>query len=191
MDKENKLIIGIAAVFAVIVVLLAINGMFNGMIEKRNAVDKSWGDVQTSYQARLDTIPKFVETAKFSIDFQKKLAIDYAAAREKLSNPGPKDDLASYQTTADNNFDALVINVRQEAVPEAKLDQLTELNSEIDSAERVIRHQRDAYNQRVKEYNDATQFFPNSWFAGMWKFEARKYFEADKEASKSPEVKLL
>lgn len=160
---------------------------YNGMVGSRNAVDRAWSDVEASYQRRLDTIPKFAKNAQFSADFQLKLATDYAKYREGVDKAAANGDPGALQQAANNGYNALLIAIRQEAVPQAKTDQLTELNAQIENVERVINHDRRAYNEAVLRYNNRVQSFPGNVFAGMFGFEPRKGFKAEPEAEKSPD----
>lgn len=180
------------AVLGVIAAILLFVGWtsYNGMVTGRNAVDKSWSDVEAAYQRRLDTLPKFVKTAQFSADFQLKLATDYAKAREGTRQAASSGDPGALQKAANDGYNALLIAVRQESVPQAKTDQLTELNAQVENVERVINHERKAYNESVLQYNNRIQTFPGSVFAGMFGFEARKGFQAEEGAERSPDFDL-
>jgi LemA protein len=192
----NNLMKGLIIIGIICLVLLIIGGVIvsagNDIVTKRNNVDKTWDDVQSAYQRRLDTIPKFAQVAKFSTEFQINLTLKYAEARSKIANAGASNNATQLQQVADQEMQGLTIMIQQEAVPEAKIDQLTELNAEIDSVERVINHQRDAFNQAVFVYNTAIQTFPNSAIMGMmgWKYESREGFQAQNGADISPPLIL-
>lgn len=182
-----KALIVLGGVLLVVLALvLAYFGIRNGIIKSENAVQKSWGDVEAAYQRRLDSIPKHAQTAQFSADFQRKLQQDYVQGREGIKNAAATGDPEALQKAANDGYQALVIAVRAEAVPEAKLDQLTELNAEIESIERSINHERKAFDDAVNEYNDKVRTAPGSWFG----FAPKKPFAAEAGAEKSPEYKL-
>lgn len=166
--------------------ILAYFGIRNGIIRAENAVEKSWGDVEAAYQRRLDSVPKHAQTAQFSADFQTKLQEKYVQGREGIKNAAATGDAEALQKAANDGYQALVIAVRAEAVPEAKLDQLTELNAEIETIERSINHERKAYNEAVLNYNNSIRTWPGSMFG----FAPKKPFAAEAGAEKSPEYKL-
>ena len=61
----NRTWIIIGSIFAVIlIVFLAYRSNFNTANELQKEVDKSWANVQTSYQRRADLIPQLVATVK-------------------------------------------------------------------------------------------------------------------------------
>lgn len=187
-----KKVLGTIAVIAALtlLVILIMVGLYNDMVGKRNATTKAWSDVEAAYQRRLDVIPKFAETAKFSIKFQKDLAIKYAEAREKVAEAAKNNKPDDLETVANAMATNLLISVRQEAVPAAKTDQLTELNAQVENIERVINHERKAFNQAVLDYNNAIQTVPGVWLASGWKFKPMTGFNAQEGAEKSPDLKL-
>ncbi len=192
--QKGSVLLGVVVGLVVIVgiLCLALMGTYNSGGSKRNAAIKAWDDVEAAYQRRLDTIPKFAKTAQFSVQFQLKLAKDYAQAREGIKNAATSGNPETLQKNADNAFKGLMSAVRQEAVPEAKTAQLTELNAEIESIERVVNHERKIFNDVVKTNNDAIQSVPNKWFISWfgWNFQLMKGFTAQPGAEKSPDLDL-
>ncbi len=169
-------------------------GSYNGLVSADNDVEKSWGNVQSAYQQRLDTLPKFAKTAKLSAEFQIALQQRYVEARNNVSTAAQRGDPSELESVANAQFESVrsFITIQVEAVPEAKTDQLTELNAQIESVERVIKHERDSYNQSVKNYKDKSRKFPGSVVAGMFSFDPNKYktFAASSDAQTSPELDL-
>lgn len=192
MGKGAKIGIGVAVLLAIVgVVFLGIYwGTYNSLVQKRNAVTKAWGDVEVAYQRRLNTIPNFVEVARFSVDFQLKLATEYAKCREGITEAAKSGEPEKLQEAANKGLAALQIAVRHEAVPEAKVDQLDQLNAEIESIERVIGHERTAFNDAVRNYNNGIQTIPGIWWAQKWGHSPMKSFEAEEGAEKAPKVEL-
>lgn len=174
----------------VLLTVLSMFGMYNGMVSGRNQTTNAWSNVEAAYQRRLDVIPKFVETAKFSTKFQEELAIGYAQAREGIQTAASSKNPSSLQDAGNNALSGLMIKVRQEAVAEAKTDQITELNAQVETIERVINHERVAYNDAVKNYNTTIQSVPGVWFATNWHFTAVESFKAEVGAEKSPALNL-
>lgn len=189
-SKEGAILVGVIILVCVLITAGLVAGTYNGMISSENAVDKAWSDVEASYQRRLDVIPSFVETAEFSIEFQLELATEYAKSRECISQAANSNDPDALQRNADAEFDKLEISVRAEAVPEAKTEQLTELNSAIDNVERVVNHERKAFNDAVRDYNNAIETIPGVWFSGGWGFQERVGFTSEEGADQFPDFNL-
>lgn len=194
MGKKGSILVGvIVAVLSVIFIFgLVAWGKYNSLVSGRNAAIKSLADVEAAYQRRLDTIPKFAKTAQFSAQFQLKLIKEYAQAREGLKNAATSGNPDILQKAAEKAFGGLMIAVRQEAVPQAKTDQLTELNAGIENVERVINHERDAYNEAVMNFGNSIQSAGGKFLIGLfgWQFEPMKSFTAQPGAEKSPNYDL-
>ncbi len=188
------LIVGIVGLLVLIVVGGCTWGSYNGLVSADNNVEKSWANVQSGYQQRLDTLPKFAETAKLSVEFQIALQERYVAARNSVNTAAESGDPTQLERVANSQFEGLrsFLTVQVEAVPEAKTEQLTELNSQIESVERVIKHERDAYNEAVKNYKDKARKVPGNIVAGMFGFDVDKYkpFQASEAAQTSPDLDL-
>lgn len=188
--KSMWVLIGLG-VFA-LVVGGCVWGSYNGMVTGRNSADEAWGNIEAAYQRRLDTIPNFAKNAKFSADFQLRLATKYAEARQSVKDAAATRDPNTLQRAADSAREALVIAITAEAVPEAKVDQLTELNAQIENVERVINHERTAYNKVCKNYRDKVQTLPGNMVAGTFGFSASycDIFKAAEGADRSPDYDL-
>jgi LemA protein len=65
---------------------------YNGMIEKQEAVNSSWAQVQNVYQRRADLIPNLVNTVKGAANFEQKTLTDVIEARSKATQITLKAD---------------------------------------------------------------------------------------------------
>jgi|GEM_PF-3801495 len=162
----------------------------NSLIGNKNAVDKAWSDVQSVYQRRLDVLPKFADDAKFSAKFQKDLAIQVAQAREVVKNMAVQARPDAFTDRVNGVTAPLIAYMRTEAATEAKTDQITELNAQIENVERMINHQRDAYNAAVLVLNNSIQQWPGSIWATGWGFTKMEGFKAEPGADKSPDLHM-
>ena len=192
MNTTQKILV---AVGIIALVLLIIFGMYisihNGIITADNEVDRTWGNVQSAYQKRLDTIPNFVETAEFSAEFQIEIQRVVAEARSNVSNFNNDINPTELQAAAEAEYNTIYARVTAEAVPEAKTDQLTELNDAIYSTETVIKHERDAFNLAVRDFNNAIKTIPGVWFApGMGYTEKYDMFKAEEGAEQGIDIDL-
>lgn len=178
------------AVGLFVVAVIFVWASYASLVGARNTVDKKLSDVGTAEQFRLDTVPKFVKTAQFSTDFQLRLNREWVQGREGIKDAVVSGNPAALQKAASDAFGAMMISVRAEAVPQAKLDQITELNAQIENAERVVRHERKAYNEVALDYNNKVQIPPSSLIALLFGFQTREFFKAEPGAEKSPDVEL-
>lgn len=171
-------------------------GIQNTAITKSQAVNKSWGDVQTSYQRRSDLIGNLVNTVKGAADFEKSTLEAVIAARARATqttidptNVTP-EQLAQFnqaQSGVSSALSRLLVTV--EAYPELKANQnFLKLQDELASTENTIQTARVRFNESVEVYNNHILKFPNNLFLG--KYKEKPYFDAEPGSDKAPEVKF-
>ena len=178
--------IGVAIVALFLFVVLPIWTTYNGMVMAGNTIDKTWQDVQAAYQRRYDTVPKFAEVAKLSMDTQTKIKTDWARLREGYGTATTPDAINKLNQQAS----LIYANFRTEVDPKLDTTQLTELNAGIDNAERVINNERKVFNSAILTYNNKVKTFPGNVVAGWFGFEAKTGFTAEVGAEKSPPLNL-
>ncbi|HQV35371.1 MAG TPA: LemA family protein [Flavobacterium sp.] len=171
-------------------------GIQNTAITKSQAVNKSWGDVQTSYQRRSDLIGNLVNTVKGAADFEKSTleAVISARARATQTTIDPtnvtSEQLAEFnkaQSGVSSALSRLLVTV--EAYPELKANQnFLKLQDELASTENTIQTARVRFNESVEFYNNHILKFPNNLFLG--KYKEKPYFDAEPGSEKAPEVKF-
>ena len=169
-------------------------GIQNTAITKSQAVNKSWGDVQTSYQRRSDLIGNLVNTVKGAADFEKSTleAVISARSRATQTTIDPtnvtSEQLAEFnkaQSGVSSALSRLLVTV--EAYPELKANQnFLKLQDELASTENTIQTARVRFNETVEGYNNHVLKFPNNLFLG--KYKEKPYFDAEPGAEKAPEV---
>jgi LemA protein len=200
--KENKMkktwiILGI------IVVLLgwaffAGKNSYNTMVTLQEGVTAQWGQVENVYQRRTDLIPNLVNTVKGYADFEKETLTQVIEARAKATsvnvNPDKLDEqsLKNFQDAQSGLSSALSrLMVVVEKYPELKANQnFMDLQAQLEGTENRITVERQKFNQSAQSYNTFIRMFPKNIFAGMFGFEKKAYFEAEKGAEKAPQVKF-
>jgi LemA protein len=171
---------------------------YNSMVEKQEAVEGQWAQVQNVYQRRMDLIPNLVETVKGVANFEKGTleAVVQARAEATKTNINASDltpeKVAQFQkaqeglTGALSKFMSIVENY-----PDLKANQnFSELQAQLEGTENRITVERMKFNEAVQEYNTYIRKFPNNMTAGMFGFEKKGYFEASAGADKAPTVKF-
>lgn len=180
------LIIGIVIV---VVIVMAIAGIYNNLVTLRNRVDNAWQNIDTQLQRRNDLIPNLVETVKgYASHEQETLGAVTTARAAAASAVTPDEKMA-----ADN---ALTGALRQllmvaEAYPDLKANaNFMQLQASLDDTENKISYARQSYNDCVLNYNNGIQTFPGNIFAGIFQFRPRSGFEAIEAARDVPQVKF-
>lgn len=180
----------------ILVIGFYVVGIQNTAITKSQAVNKSWGDVQTSYQRRNDLIGNLVNTVKGAADFEKSTLEAVISARAKATqttidptNVTP-EQLAQFnqaQSGVSSALSRLLVTV--EAYPELKANQnFLKLQDELASTENTIQTARVRFNETIEVFNNHILKFPNNLFLG--KYKEKPFFDAEPGAEKAPEVKF-
>lgn len=190
-------------VLAVIAVLLllaysSVKSSYNNMVTMQEGVTAQWSQVENVYQRRSDLIPNLVNTVKGYADFEKETLTQVIEARAKATsvniNPDKLDaqSLQNFQNAQSGLSSALSkLMVVVEKYPDLKANQnFLDLQAQLEGTENRITVERQKFNQSAQSYNTFIRQFPKNIFAGMFGFEKKAYFEAEKGAEKAPEVKF-
>lgn len=172
----------------VIILVIAIIGMYNGLVQSKIKVDNAWSQIDVQLQRRFDLIPNFVETVKGYMNHEKETFEKIAALRTSWANTqsvAEKADLDNQLSTALKTIMAV-----SENYPELKANQnFSDLSEELRNTENKISFSRQFYNDTVTMYNTKLQVFPSNIIANMFNFTARELFKAESdEARKNVKV---
>ena len=168
------------------------------MVTMQEGVTAQWSQVENVYQRRSDLIPNLVSTVKGYADFEKETLTQVIEARAKATavniNPEKLDaqSLQTFQNAQSGLSSALSrLMVVVEKYPELKANQgFLDLQAQLEGTENRITVERQKFNQTAQSYNTFIRTFPKNIFAGMFGFEKKAYFEAEKGAEKAPQVKF-
>jgi LemA protein len=190
----------VLAVIALILLLAysSVKNSYNNMVTMQEGVTAQWSQVENVYQRRADLIPNLVNTVKGYADFEKETLTQVIEARAKATsvnvNPEKLDEqsLKNFQNAQSNLSSALSrLMVVVEKYPDLKANQnFLDLQAQLEGTENRITVERQKFNQSAQAYNTFIRTFPKNIFAGMFGFEKKAYFEAEKGAEKAPEVKF-
>jgi LemA protein len=193
----------VLAVLLLIVIILA-GWVWSGrgaLIERTQAVDEKWSQVQNVYQRRFDLVPNLVASVDNFMSRQQQTLTDVIGMRQRVidlknsaegalgqQNPALLDSIATQLSRQLNSF----INVVVERYPEIKGDQLySDLMTQLEGTENRITQERRVFNQTVREYNTYRQTGLKAIVAGsIFGFPYEKeFFAAQAEAQTAPSVK--
>lgn len=185
-------IIGIVVILAIVFWVI---GIKNTGLQKNQAVNKEWGNVQTTYQRRNDLIGNLVNTVKGAADFEKTTLTAVIEARAKATSVTvDPTNVTPEQLTAFNQAQSGVSSalsrllVSVERYPELKANQnFLDLQRELASTENQILTARTRFNESVQDYNGYVLAIPQSWFLS---YKEKPYFESVAGADKPVEVKF-
>jgi len=178
-------------IVAVIAAALAVAGIYNGLVKRRNQVNNSWSQIDVQLKRRHDLIPNLVEAVKGYMEFEKATLTQVINARAAAVSAAPQGPQAQAQaenmlTGALRQLFAVVENY-----PDLKANQnVMSLQEELTSTENKISFARQFYNDSVMTYNVKIQQFPSNLVAGMFNFSERQFFQAEETDKEVPKVDL-
>ena len=184
---------------AIVVLVVAFGGCagcgtYNSLVDADEQVEEAWGNVQSTYQRRLDLIPNLVSTVQGAADFEQEtlaqvtqLRSEAVQAQTNFQQAGTIEGQQSALASAESalgRFLLIMENYPQLRATEAFRD----LQVQLEGTENRINVARTRYNEAVRAYNTKVRRFPAALFAGIFGFERRTPFEADSGAEQAPTV---
>lgn len=171
-------------------------GVYNGLVNKQEAVNQAWAQVAATYQRRLDLIPNLVATVKGYAQHESAtlLAVTNArAAAFQATPPTAPDNASQVKQFADaqaNLTSALgKLQVVVESYPNLKANEnFLALQSQLEGTENRITVARERFNQAAQDYNATIRRFPGSIVAKFTGFTIKPYFSAQPGAEIAPKV---
>jgi LemA protein len=184
--------------FLVVVAVLLIAGLlagsllmsaYNRMVTDREAVDRSWAQVENVLQRRGDLIPNLVETVKGYASHEREIFESVAEARGRLAGAATPREAAAANAGLTSALGRLLAIA--ENYPDLKANaNFIRLQDELAGSENRIATERMRFNEAVRAYNTLIKRFPNNLIAGFFGFGEKEYFEAAAEAREVPKVKF-
>lgn len=174
----------------VILALLWLVVSYNGFVTARGTVSKTWAQVETQYQRRVDLVPNLVSTVKGAANFEQETFRQVTEARSAWAQAktiGDRTGQIQAAGTFDNALSRLLVTV--EAYPQLQATQaFRDLMTQLEGTENRIAVARKDYNDAVFSYNVRTQRFPGVLAAKLLGYSPEKSFEAQPGADVAPKV---
>lgn len=172
----------------VAVLIIAIIGMYNGLVSRRIRVDNAWSQIDVQLQRRFDLIPNFVEVVKGYASHESETFEKIAQLRTSWANAGSVSEKADLNNQLSGALKTIM--AVSENYPELKANQnFSDLSEELRNTENKIAFSRQFYNDTVTIYNEKLLVFPSNIIANMFHFTPRELFQTDSdEARKNVKV---
>lgn len=171
----------------IVVVLVAVVGLYNNMVNLRLKVKNAWAQIDTQLKRRFDLIPNLVETVKGYMNHEEKTLTNVIEARNKFDAASDIDAKREANDILTNSLRSIF--ALSEAYPDLKANaNFTALQNELTDTENKIAYSRQFYNDTVQMYNTAIMTFPGNIFANMFGFKEEKFFEASQEQRENVKV---
>lgn len=186
---------GLGILGIVIVIIIAIAGMFIGTYNRLQTMDENinsnWAQVENQLKRRNDLIPNLVNTVKGYATHENQIFTNIAEARAKLSGAMGNNNVKGVQEGYDQLNTALSrLLVVVENYPNLKADKsFIGLQDELAGTENRLAVARKGYRQR-KSINTDIRRFPDFYNSKYLRIKSRDYFEITESEKAVPEVKF-
>jgi LemA protein len=185
-------VIGIIIAVVVVLLILFFIFVYNGLVKARNRVDNAYSQIEVQQKRRYDLIPNLVETVKGYAAHERQTLEAVTQARANAINAQQQGSVTE-QAQAENVLTGALKSLFAvaEAYPDLKANEnFLNLQEELTATEDRIAYSRQFFNDSVLSYNNAIQTFPRNFIAGMFNFEKRDFFDAEPEATGTPQVRF-
>lgn len=186
-------------VLGIVLILVAWGcGGYNGLVKQDENVKKTWNNVQTEYQKRIDLVDNLVNTVKGAANFEQETLTQVVQARARATGVNinaenlTPEKIAEFQAAQGQLSGALSrLLVSVEAYPTLKAtENFSRLQGQLEGIENDIRNSRRSFNDAINTYNTKLRSFPMNIFGGMFGFKTREGFKAEEGAEKAPKVQF-
>jgi LemA protein len=180
-------------IILIILIALVIAGImiYNGLIQKKNAVENAFSSIDVMLKKRYDLLPSLVENVKQYMHYEKDTLEKVVSLRNQaIAGNASAEDKVQIDNQISSFMRGVMVNV--ENYPDLKASQnFLQLQGSWNEAEEQISAARRSYNAAVNDYNNGVEMFPSSIFAGMMKLQKKGYFEASEQDRASLDAKKL
>jgi LemA protein len=186
------LVIGAGVVLFLIVVALALVGIYNGLVNQRVATENAWAQIDVQLKRRYDLLPNLVETVKGYASHEKETLEKVIQARNMAMGATSRGQVVEAENMLSGALKTLF--AVSEAYPDLKANQnFMDLQEELKATENRIGFSRQFYNDVVGRYNATLQRFPTNIVGNMFGFRQVEFFNLGAEAAEvrqAPKVKF-
>ena len=174
----------------IVILVLAVAGMYNGLVRSRNETKNAWAQIDVQLKRRHDLIPNLVETVKGYAKHEQGTLQGVIAARAAAVGAGTIDARIAAEGQLTQALSRLM--VLTENYPDLKANQnFLGLQEELTSTENKIAFARQAYNDAAMTYNTKTETFPSNLVANNFGFKPEPLFQVtDEKQREAPQVKF-
>ena len=180
-------------IFILVLILFSLISWFltvyNGLIQVKENIKKSWANIDVLLMQRSDEIPKLVKVLKSFVKHEKKMFDSIMEARSfylGASSVSEKADADNEMSNALKSIFAL-----SEAYPELKSnDNFLKLQERISGLENDIADRRELYNESVNNYNIRIQSLPDAFIANSMNLAAEEMFKVVEKKKKDVDIDL-
>lgn len=174
--------------------------VYNRLMELRNRTGNALAQIDVQLKRRYDLVPNLVAVAKKYLEHESQTleavirarGQAQAAASALRAAPG-KPEVAEAMVAAEGALGGALgrLMVVSENYPNLKADEtMRSLSEELNSTENRIGYARQAYNDQVLEFNNASKAFPAIVVASLLGFHAMPMLQSTQSAQEREAVRV-
>jgi LemA protein len=174
-------------------------GIYNKLVNLRNAVKNAFAQIDVQLTRRHDLIPNLVEAVKGYMKHERETLEAVISARTravaglKEASAHPESAAAIQELSGAESALSSALGrlfALSEAYPDLKADRnMMQLQEELTSTENRVAFSRQAFNDAVMGYNNARENFPNNLIANSFGFDAAAFLQIESEEKRQvPQV---
>src|SRR5712691_9052047 len=190
--EPTTLIVVVVVVVVALVLILAVIGIYNGLVSKKVQTENAWSQIDVQLKRRYDLIPNLVETVKGYASHEKETLERVIQARNQAVNAQGREQVAQAENQLTGALKTLF--AVSEAYPDLKANQnFMQLQEELKATENRIGFARQFYNDVVGQFNTSLQRFPSNVVGNLFGFRQVEFFNLGGEAAavrQAPQVKF-
>jgi LemA protein len=176
----------IGAIAAIAGASALIGWIYNRLVRLRNLVRSSWSDIDVMLRKRYDLVGNLVETVKGYAAHEKTTLQGVTEARAKAMGAAGPGEKGKEENTLGERLASLFAVA--EGYPDLKASgSFLTLQKQLAELENGIEYARRYYNAVVRDYNSATETFPSTLVASLFRFVPGEFFrlESAKEGERT------
>ena len=163
--------------------------VYNGLIEQKNNIGRSWANIDVMLKQRHDELPKLVKVCEAYMQHERAIFDKLSEARGalmKARSVGERAQAENQLTQALGSFFAVAENY-----PDLKANQsFLALQTRISDLENQIADRREYYNDSVTLYNTRIQQLPDAWVANGMALQPAELFKIDESDRKDVAIEF-
>ena len=196
-----ELVIGIIAIFAILVLVATVIFGYNALVRARNAFKNAFAQIDVQLRRRFDLIPNLLETAKAYMAHERQTLeavvnarnvamTGLAAAQANPGDPAAMQQLSAGQQALNGALGRF--NALAESYPDLKASQnFIQLQGSLNEVEDRLSASRRTCNAAITDLNNAVEMFPSSLIASWMGLTRRPVLEIPEAERKNVDVGQL
>ncbi|MSQ69503.1 MAG: LemA family protein [Gammaproteobacteria bacterium] len=167
--------------------------LYNGLVNLKHSVGKSWSNIDVLLKQRHDELPKLVEVCQQYMNFEKDTLARVTAARSAVFAASARADVAQVgaaEATLQRGLGSLF--ALAENYPDLKANEtFRHLRGRISELENALADRRELYNDTVNLNNIRVEQFPDLILARLLSFGPQPLLEFGLEETRDVDLRTL